>query len=124
MLPLAPNGGVHVAEVSAYPPVSVGVAPEPAIIVPPSCPTHVGCVGMLPGPTEIVYVSVDPVSVPVRNPLRSTMPSGSLTSTGPVTPVPDCVSVHTIWAVTVCTAKSPCQVPVRLSGGGEGVLVP
>jgi hypothetical protein len=36
MFPLAPNGGVHVADVTAYPPVSVDVVPTFAVIVPPS----------------------------------------------------------------------------------------
>src|SRR6185503_4484501 len=79
---------------------------------------------MPPGPTEMMYGSVDPVSVPVRNPFSNTMPFGSLTRTGPLTAVPVCVSVHVISDETPCSAKLPLQVPVRsIDGEGEGGLV-
>src|ERR1700738_729762 len=78
---------------------------------------------MPPGPTEIVYGNVDPVSVPVRNPFNSTMPFGNLTSTGPLTAVPVCVNVHAISDDVPCKEKLPFQVPVRSMDEGEGGLV-
>ena len=110
---LEAKGGVQVVEVTVYPPVSVDVVPVRAVIVPPSCPAHAGCVGIPCCPTEIVYASDEPLSVPVRKPFKRTTPLGSRTSTGPETDAPDCVSVHTISDVTVCTAKLPRHVPVR-----------
>ncbi len=47
------SGGVHVLEVIAIGPSSVDVAPRLTAIVPLNCPTHVGRVGMPPGPTEM-----------------------------------------------------------------------
>ena len=99
------------------------VAPMAAVIVPPSCPTHAGWVGMPPGPTEIVYGSVDPVRVPVRNPFSSTMPFGNLTRIGPLTAVPVCVNVHAISDDVPCKEKLPFQVPVRSITEGEGTVV-
>src|SRR5262245_48519326 len=79
---------------------------------------------MPPGPTEIVYVSVEPESVPTRNPFISTVPVDSPMSTGPLTFVASvCVSVHVIRTGSCCTVRLPIHVPVRLvdCDGVEGV---
>src|SRR5262245_51041048 len=89
-----------------------------AVIVPATWPAHVGCVGMPPGPTAIVYVSVDPASAPVRNPFKSTVPDDRRRRTGPVTVVASlCVSVHVICAGVCNTVIVPTHVPVRLIEG-------
>src|SRR5262245_55187139 len=52
-----------------------------------------------------------------------TVPLGSATSTGPVTAVPECASVHVMRAATPWTVRSLIQRPVRLSADGGGVGV-
>lgn len=47
----------------------------------------------------MLYASDVPVSVPVRNPFRSTNPFVRLTNTGPLTPPEDWVSVHVMRPV-------------------------
>src|ERR671930_2733844 len=77
---------------------------------------------MPPGATAIVYASDGPVIVPVSDPFSSTVPLGSARITGPVTALPDCVSVHVVRAVTPWKLRSPAQRPVTSICVGAGVV--
>ena len=48
------NGAAQLLELTAIDPESVDATAMAALIVPPSCPVHEGCVGTPPGLTEIV----------------------------------------------------------------------
>jgi hypothetical protein len=79
---------VQLLDVTAMGPVMVETVPELTVIVPPSCPVHVGCVGMPRGATAMEYGSDVPLSVPVNVPFSRTVPVGKPMRTVPVTEVP------------------------------------
>ena len=120
-----PKGGVQLLDDTPIGPLSDEGEATVTVIVPVSWPVHVGRVGTPPLPTEIVYPSVIPESVPLRNPFNRTKPFGSRTVTGPLTTPFSCVKFQDIRASVVSTTIGPFQVPVRLSppaSGAVGVL--
>jgi hypothetical protein len=90
----------QVLDVTPIGPVIVGTVPVLTVIVPTSCPVHLGWVGMPLGATSIEYGSEEPFSIPVSVPFKRTVPVGKPMVTGPVTDVPDWLSVHVIRPVT------------------------
>src|SRR5262245_26354439 len=74
--PLAGNCTAQLLEIRAIDPDICVVV---TFIVPPNCPLHVGCDGTPSVPTRIVYAIDVPVSVPLKEPFRSTMPFVRLT---------------------------------------------
>ena len=107
----AGNGGEQVLLLIVGVPAIVEVPPIVTAIVPVICPVQEGCSGIPPGPTEIKYVSVVPLTEPVRNPFINTRPLESDSRTGPLTDVPVCESVHVIRAAVPSADTWPFHVP-------------
>jgi len=92
-------GTTQVLDDTVIGPVSVDVAPIAAVIVPVICPTQVGCVGIPPGPTEMVNARLLPVTVPFSEPFNNTIPVARLMRAGPVTAAFVWLSVQVMRAV-------------------------
>lgn len=92
-------GTTQVLDDTVIGPVSVDVAPIVAVIVPVIWPTQVGCVGIPPGPTEMVNARLLPVTVPFSEPFNNTIPVARLMRAGPVTAAFVWLSVQVMRAV-------------------------
>jgi hypothetical protein len=103
-------------------PVIVETVAVVTAIVPVICPAQEGCRGIPPGATEITYVSVVPLREPVRKPFSNTRPLDSDSSTGPLTEVPVCESVHVIRAALPSADTWPAHVPATFVVCGVGVV--
>ena len=115
---------VQLLDVTAMGPVIVETTPALTVMVPTSSPVHLGWVGMPFGATAMVYGSDVPVSVPVSVPFSRTVPLGKPMRTGPVTDVPDWVSVprHPAGHVLNDEIARPAAGDVRLRRLRDGVL--
>jgi hypothetical protein len=115
------KGGRHVLLLMFGVPDIVETAAIVTAMVPVIWPAQDGCSGIPPGPTEIKYVSVVPLTEPVRKPFINTAPVGRDSRTGPLTDVPVCESVHVIPAEMPSAETLPAHVPATFVTCGVGV---
>ena len=116
------NGGAQVLLLIVGVPAIVETAAMVTAIVPVICPAQAGCRGIPPGATEITYVSVVPLTEPVRKPFINTKPLDTVSRTGPLTAVPVCESVHVIRAAVPSAETCPAQFPATFVVCGVGVM--